>query len=150
MENGWVVFWSENGKKFKRNGFEGNSPRASGAIDYAKSVIARGIPVANVHVVSKRKGFAPPPAQRESPGPDYSWCPYCIRWRVFRIYGIRKDGFTVPPDYRCPVCTISVNDHYVRKHNPLLVARAEAKLVRTGKPRDPSTGQLLRGRRARR
>lgn len=146
MVNSWLVIWYEGGKKLKKNGFDGDSPRASGAIDYAKKVIARGIPAANVHVVSKRKAFGPTPAMRAKQEPGTSWCPYCLKWRTFRIFAIRWHEVVIPPDYRCPICTISVADHYVQLYNPVLFARATTVPVRVGKPNTEAVRRTRRER----
>jgi hypothetical protein len=148
MTNAWKVIWYENGRKLKKSGFPGDSPKASGVIDFAKGVIARGIPVANVHVVSMKKGFAPTPQMRVRQEPGTSWCPYCLKWREFRIFAVKIGGEMISPaDFRCPICTISVNDYYVKKYNPMLYARATQPVVRVPKPRG-SNGQLLGGRRS--
>jgi len=130
MTNAWKVIWFEDNRKLKKTGFPGDSPRASGAIDYAKSIIARGISASDVHVVSQRKAFAPIKAQQES---GTAWCPYCLKWREFRLFAVKHDGIVGPEDFRCPICTISVNDYYVRHYNSLLVARSETKTPRLPK-----------------
>lgn len=123
MPNAWMVIWFENNQKFMKRNFPGESPRASGAIDYAKSIVARGIPVAQVHVVSMRKAFAPPPKIKQPPGTF--WCPFCLKYREFRIYAVVTDGWEGPEILRCPVCHVSVSDYWIRKYNSLLVAKVE-------------------------
>jgi hypothetical protein len=146
--NSWKVIWYENNKKLKKTGFPGDSPKASGAIDYARRIIARGVPVGNVHVVSMRRGFGPTDQMKLKQEAGTSWCPYCVKWREFRIFAVKiSDGSISPADFRCPICTISVNDYWVRMHNPVLYARATAPVVRVGRPKD-SQGRLLGGRRS--
>lgn len=134
MINGWVVIWFQNHRKYKKNGFEGDSPSASGAIDYAKKVVtSRGIPVKDVHIVSKRKAFGPSQKALGKREPGSLWCPYCLKWRFFHISSVMNDGIVGPELMRCPICTISVNDYYVKKYNATMVARIEQKPVRVGK-----------------
>lgn len=135
MANSWKVIWFENHKKYKKTGFPGDSPRASGVIDYAKSIIARGIPVDQVHVVSMRKGY-PPTREAQLHRPQGStWCPYCLKYREFHLAALMVDGIPGPEDFRCPVCTISIQDYYVRKYSADLVARMEASTPRLPKPK---------------
>ena len=133
MVNGWIVIWLDGGKKLKKNGFEGDSPTASGAIAYAKALIARGILVKNVHVISKRKAFAPTEKMQAKQEDGALWCPYCLKWRHFRVSAIIRDGILGPESLRCPICSISVNDFYVKRYNPVMVARAEVKIPRLPK-----------------
>jgi hypothetical protein len=133
MSNKWKVIWYENNHKLKKSGFPGDSPRASGAIDYAKSIISRGISASDVHVVSQRKAFAPTTQMQAKQIAGTSWCPYCLKWREFRLFAIMSDGIAGPEDFRCPICTISVNDHYVRRYNTILVARSETRVPRLPK-----------------
>jgi len=131
--NAWKVIWYENSHKYLKNNFDGDSPRASGAIDYAKSLIARGIPVDHVHVVSKRKAFPPTTEMLAKKILGFSWCPYCLKWREFKYSALKLKDMVIPEEYRCPVCTISINDYYVKLYNPILIAHMEAKPVRLGK-----------------
>jgi hypothetical protein len=133
MTNGWTVIWFDGGRKLKKNGFEGDSPTASGAVAYAKAIIARGIPVDKVNVISKRKAFAPTTNMLARREPGLAWCPYCLKWREFRTYAIRVDGVIGPEALRCPICTISSHDYYVKKYNAMLVARSETKVPRLPK-----------------
>lgn len=130
MANAWKVIWFEGGRKLKKTGFPGESPRASGAIDYAKSIIARGISASEVHVVSQRKGFAPTDQMKAKQEPGTAWCPYCVKWRRFHVSALRHDGILGPEAMRCPICTISVNDYYVKVYNQLLAVRWETSTPR--------------------
>jgi len=142
MPNSWRVIWFENNQKFKKSGFAGDSPKASGAIDYAKSVAARGILVSNIHVVSMRKTFAPTQKMLKEQPPGTFWCPWCIKWREFTTFAVVRNGEEGIELLRCPICTISTNDFFIKKYNPILVARAQARV-----PRLPSVKTLKRRRR---
>lgn len=138
MPNSWRVIWFESNRKFKKSNFPGDSPRASGAIDYAKSIVARGIPVSNVHVVSMRKTYAPTPKMLKEQPQGTFWCPWCIKWREFRTFAVDRNGEVGIEMLRCPICTISVNDFFIKKYNPILVARASitsARLPKTKRKR---------------
>lgn len=133
MPNSWKVIWFEGGRKLKKSAFPGDSPRASGAIDYAKSVVARGIPVENVHVVSMKRGYPPTAKAREERMSGTVWCPYCLKYREFRLSSISVAGVLGPEDYRCPVCLISTQDYFVRKYNFDQVTRMETTVPRLPK-----------------
>lgn len=133
MINSWKVIWYENNKKLKKTGFPGDSPSASGAIDYAKSLIARGIPASNVHVVSMKRAYQPTMEMKKKRTSGSAWCPYCLKWREFRHFALKIDGVIGTEELRCPICTISTNDYYVRRFNMELVAHAETKVPRLPK-----------------
>ena len=147
MINGWKIFWTENGHRYKKNGFEGDLPGSSGALDYAKGLAARGIPVRDIHIVSKRKAFGPSMKMKEQETAGSSWCPYCIKWRDFRIFAIKLDGVVLPEDYRCPVCHISVADYWVRHYNPILIAHTDLVPVKVPKVDRSLSGKVRRRRR---
>lgn len=125
MQNAWNVFWlSEDGaRKYKK--FEGDSPRGSGAIDFAKKL--RSFGRTNIEIVSRRKAFAPPPKQSKAPEAGMVWCPYCLKWRHFVNTSIRHNGIKGPQLFRCPICTISIKDYYVRLYNFVMVEMLDAK-----------------------
>lgn len=127
MGNGWKVIWFERHKKFIRNGFEGDKPSTSGALDFAKGLQSRGL--SDVHIISKRKAFAPPLNKRRGPH-GLLWCPYCLRWREFVLKAIRfeKAGVVSPTNWRCPICNVTINDAYVRSYNQEMVTKLDARL----------------------
>ena len=121
MTNGWKVIWFEGDKKRVRK-FEGDSPRESGAIHFGKRLQASGLN--RVHIVSQRKAFAPPRDKRQAPEAGMLWCPYCLKWRHFiEIAIMDADGIKSPIQWRCPICTISVNDFHVRRYNFEMVTK---------------------------
>jgi hypothetical protein len=125
MVNGWKVIWFDGDKKLVRK-FEGDSPRESGAVDFGKRLQASGHN--RVHIVSQRKAFAPPQDKRQAPERGMLWCPYCLKWRNFVETSIQgQDGTRSPIQWRCPICTISVNNFYVRRHNLDMVLRFEGR-----------------------
>src|SRR4051812_26794378 len=116
MDNAWKVIWFESGVKKVRSTFEGNRPKESGAIDFAKKLVKRGIPLDQIHVVSKRKPFDKPEKVVVANG--LMWCPYCLKPREFVERAIKfKEGNVGPSLWRCPVCTISTFDAAVRRNN---------------------------------
>lgn len=121
-QNAWNVIFFKEGKKYIKV-FEGEKPGESGAITYAKKLKARGI--IQVEVVSRRKAFGPPLAKQHPPQEGLLWCPYCLKWREFTERAIRTNGLLGPMVWRCPVCTISVNDYHIRRFNVVMVARLD-------------------------
>jgi len=124
MGNAWnVIWWTAEGKK-KQRAFEGELPREAGAIDFGKKLQSDGLkPV----IVSRRKAFGPPLAKIKPPQRGMLWCPYCLKWCFFKEYSIRVDGLIGPMKWRCPVCTISIYDAYVKKYNPEMVERLDTR-----------------------
>lgn len=102
-------------------------PRESGAIDYGQKLKSRGIPTEQIHIVSRRHGFAPPPKLRHPPQGGMFWCPYCLKWRNFIEKSIKRDGLRGPLLWRCPICTVSVKDAKVRQYNLVMVEKLEAR-----------------------
>jgi hypothetical protein len=132
MPNAWNVQFIEDGV-LKQKVFEGDSPKESGAVEFAKDKRAHGTVV---DVISRRRAYPPPLKQQTSPSPGLLWCPYCIKWREFEESIVVRDAYETPPALRCGVCTISIRDYYVRKYNPELVLRmdVEAELRRAKVP----------------
>lgn len=139
--NSWKVMWLEDGRK-RHKTFPGNSPKTSGAVDYAKERKIRGL---TVYVISVGKAFPPPLVNpklphlgfKEAP-PGLLWCPYCIAFREFHEAALRikLEGGVIdgPEAWRCTVCTISIYDYFVRSYNEFMVSRLDPKL-RLKKPR---------------
>jgi hypothetical protein len=127
MKNAWNVFWRDGeGKKFVRS-FPGEKPSESGAIEFAKNQRARGF--TDVNVTSRRKAFAPPFNLRNSPEAGMLWCPYCLKWRHFMERAMKFKDFSTGPEWRCPVCSISINDAYVRRYNPVMYIKLAVRTV---------------------
>ena len=125
MTNAWKVIWYDDDRKFLKR-FEGDSPRESGAIEFGKSLQSVGIK--SIHIVSQRKAFAPPKDKLVPPEHGMLWCPYCLKWKTFIETSIMdKDGIRSPIDWRCPVCTISIRNFYVRRYNLEMVLRFEGR-----------------------
>lgn len=110
--NWWKVFINEPGGKRKMLRKE----TVGEAVNTAKEYRAQGF---EVDVVSAVKGFAPTQKAGARPTSKHYWCPYCVKYRVFRFMSVVKDGFRGPEDLRCPVCHISDHDYNVRKYNHL-------------------------------
>jgi hypothetical protein len=137
VENAWKVIWIDHaGKKYFRN-FDGEKPRESGAIDFGKKLKAQGFH--SVDVVSKRRAFAPPPGKSRPPSLGLLWCPYCLKWREFVFKSIRRGTVRTPVAWRCPVCSISTEDHFVKRFNFMEVARLDEAAVKV-----PKTSKLRR------
>lgn len=109
--NTWKVYWWEDGrKKFKR--FDG--PKPTLAVERAKELKREGKEVA---VVSSSKAFSIPPSKVYDREPGMLWCPYCVAFRRFKIYALKREHYVAEAKLRCPVCSISTDDYYVKKHN---------------------------------
>ena len=120
----WKVIWSEEGKK-KLKRFTGDRP--SEAVQFAKSLKQQGL---KPNVVSANYPYRPTKEQEEKRRPGRIWCPYCIKWREFKLFALRKATYTTEAMMRCPVCTISTNDFYVKKFNDFLEHMDEAELIK--------------------
>lgn len=66
------------------------------------------------HVVCKRFPKFPPKGEPEDS--DQLWCPYCRRWRWFRVPKNRSP-FTALEVLCCPWCFISEDDFFVKQFN---------------------------------
>jgi hypothetical protein len=125
MKNAWKVFWTEDGKK-RRKIFDGDAIWAEvrnhefaekpleAAVAYAKELRKKGL---LPELVSGRRAFIQKKDQLKAPAPGMTWCPYCVKWRHFQILRIRRQSYIGTPALRCPVCTISDEDFYVKKYN---------------------------------
>lgn len=140
MQNAWKVVWFDQGKKFKKS-FIGDKPRESGAIDFGKKIKERGI--TQVHIVSKIRAFAPPATQRTAPEYGMIWCPYCLKWRFFVEKAVSQSGHLGPLLYRCPICTISIKDAYVRKYNEMMIIKLDTQ-IREKTPSEKQIRKTLR------
>ena len=123
MENAWKTQWEEEGRRRYKE-FAGDKPTP--AVEFGKKLKLRGIAV--VDVISVRRAFPPPLKHQTSPGPGYLWCPYCLKWRPFEESAVQYTDFYTPAVMRCPVCTISIKDAFVRMYNPELVIRYEMEM----------------------
>lgn len=124
--NAWNVIWWQAGKKYRRR-FEGDKPSESGATAFAKSLQAQDI---TPHLSSASKAYPPPLKLRIPPDASMLWCPYCLKWRFFVDKAIRHGGWVGPSLWRCPICTISIKDAYVRRYNVTMVIRLEGAKVK--------------------
>jgi hypothetical protein len=123
-KNAWkVIFW-ENGKK-RSKWFEGdgiwsdkhpiiyNEPLRA-AVQFTKKLKLEGT---RAEIVSGRRAFIQTKDQLKPPGPGYLWCPYCIKWRHFKLLRIKKNGYITAGANRCPICFISEDNYFVRRYN---------------------------------
>lgn len=139
--NAWNVIFFKDGKKYIKV-FEGERPAESGAITYGKKLKKRGI--IEVYVTSRRKAFAPPPSKQHPPQAGMLWCGWCLAWRDFVERAVRmKDGLKTPSLWRCPICSISVHDYFIRMHNPEMVARLDHR-SRTRIPSEKQIQKVIR------
>lgn len=124
MSQAWKVLWKKDtGKTFRR--FE--DPKPTEAIAFAKKLKREGFePV----VISANKAYPPTKKQEEKRRAGDMWCPYCIRWRSFKLYALKRKNYTTDAFLRCPVCTISTNDFFVRKYNGMIERYTEAELIK--------------------
>jgi hypothetical protein len=119
----WKVIWTTaDGRKALKK-FEA----VKEAVEFCRNQIAAGL---EAFVVSARKAYGPKsrPKAGPRPGSRYLWCPYCIDWRIFHYRAIKKDGLRSPAALRCPVCTISDSDFFVRKYNGMVEVVSDDKI----------------------
>lgn len=121
----WIVRWttSEGKKTFRR--FEGDKP--TDAVQFGKSLKRQGI---KPNVISANHAYRPTEKQEINRRPGMIWCPYCVKWRNFKLFAIKRKDYTTAPYMRCPICTISTNDFYVRKFNGLLEHMTENDIIK--------------------
>lgn len=119
MQNAWNVQFVKEGQIVIKV-FEGDSPKASGAVGFARDLATHGI---LYEIISRRRAFAPPASKATPPGHGLLWCPYCIKWREFDTLVVVRPTYETPPLLRCTVCLVSVADHWIRKYNPVFVER---------------------------
>lgn len=110
----WMVLWKNEEGKRKRKMFDG--PKPSEAIKYAKGLKRDGV---NVDVASAGHAFPPSEKQELKRRPGMLWCPYCIKFRNFRLLRLKTQYGTSGADLRCPICLISTNHYYVKRYNGL-------------------------------
>jgi hypothetical protein len=116
--NSWKVLWdSGERRKFKR--FEGDSPKE--AVTFAKKLRNRGLTV--LGIISMKVAYAPPQNKEKPDQYGIMWCPYCVKWRIFEMLAIHVGLVVLEADFRCPVCTISINHFWVRSFNPIVAER---------------------------
>lgn len=145
MENAWRVVWRKNGKRVRKT-FQGDLPRP--AIDFAKKVKAAGFLDVEVHSV--RKAFPIPASKLKERKPGHLWCPYCLKWREFKMLAVRFSWGVAEPALRCPLCYISTEDAFVKKYNlgSNVLAHAEIKPVKIRVNRNsPASKANIRRRR---
>jgi hypothetical protein len=138
MKNAWKVFWVEDGKKRKRHfegdrfwaesrGVEFHEKPLEAAVAYAKELKQRGL---EPELVSGRRAFIQKREQLRPPRLGLTWCPYCVKWREFRLLRIKRSAYVGTPALRCPVCTISEEDFYVKKYNGKLGSLSQEEIRR--------------------
>lgn len=120
MDNAWNVQWVTADGVLTKKAFEGNSPKLSGAVDFAADLRKHGF---SVEVISRRRAFPIPMKMAIPPQMGLLWCPYCIKWRDFQEAAVQHGDRVGPELLRCPVCTISVMDYYFRLYNSIFAER---------------------------
>jgi hypothetical protein len=136
MKNAWKVIWVEEGRK-RRKWFEGSPDWAEkhivyekpleAAVAFAKELKKKGL---SPEVVSARKAFIQTKDQLRPPGPNYIWCPYCVKWRVFRLLKVKRGDWVGAGANRCPVCYITDSDYHVRRYNGRISNLSAAEIQR--------------------
>lgn len=125
MKRKWKVLWkTADGKKTFRK-FDG--PKPSEAVQFAKQLKRQGLAP---NVISVNHAYPPTQQQEEKRRTGQIWCPYCLRWRSFKLYAIRRKTYVTDAQMRCPVCTISTNDFYVKKFNGFLEHMEEMDVIK--------------------
>jgi rubrerythrin len=125
MKNHWKVIWVDKKKRKRLTRFK----EVKDAVVYRDRLKADNL---EVYVVSASQSYPIPRFTKsgkrhpkaDRPSSRHWWCPYCIEWRMFEHSAIRykTDGFwlTGPEQWRCPICTISEAEYWVRKYNGML------------------------------
>lgn len=127
MTINWKVIWKdENDKKHFRL-FPGSSPKESGAGGFFRELKDQGH---TAYLISANKAWPPTQKQEVNRRPGLVWCPYCVKWRNFKLYAIRKPTYVTEALMRCPVCGISSNDYYVRQYNGFIERITEQELIK--------------------
>lgn len=110
----WMVLWKTSEGKRKKKLFDG--PKPSDAIKHAKGLKRDGL---TVNVVSSGHAYPPTQKQELTRRPGMLWCPYCLKFRNFRLLRVKSSTHTSGADLRCPVCLISTNHYWVKRFNNL-------------------------------
>ena len=110
-KNWWKLLIKKDGKRFFMR-----KEDVKDAVATAKELRAQG---AEVEVVSAIHGFKPTRKAGPRPSSKHYWCPYCVKWRVFKYMAVTVAGVRGPEDMHCPICLISDHDYYVRRYNGL-------------------------------
>jgi hypothetical protein len=128
MQVTWKVLWTkpEGGRTFRKfSDPEDSSPKA--AVAFGKELKRQGI---KPSIISANKAWRPTAAQEANRRPGDLWCPYCIKWRRFKLFAIRRKNYVTEAFLRCPVCTVSTNDFWVKRYNNMLEHMSESELMR--------------------
>jgi len=125
MDITWKVLWrKEDGAKAFRK-FQNNSPKE--AVAFGKSLKKQGL---KPNIISSNKAWPPTKEQEQNRRSGDIWCPYCIKWRRFKLFALKKKLYTSEAFLRCPICTISTNDFYVRKYNGMIEHMNESEMIK--------------------
>lgn len=121
----WLVLWrTEEGKKFRKL-FDG--PKPTEAVQYAKELKRQDL---KPSVISTGHAYPPGEKQELKRRPGMLWCPYCVKFRHFKLIAIKHPTYTSEAFMRCPVCLISTNEFWVKKYNGFLDHMTEMDIVR--------------------
>src|SRR5262245_51025574 len=109
----WKVVWTEK-KGGKRKAIRFNNVKEAVAVRKLKR--QEGL---ECDVISLSKAY--PPQKYSGTKPQgHLWCPWCVHWRIFKVFALKKDGIKGPDLLRCSFCYISSADYYIRRYNGLL------------------------------
>ena len=125
MTRRWTVKWKNAEGKIIKKRFLGDSPKE--AVEFAKGLKKQEL---QPNVYCANHAFRPTTEQEAKRRPGMLWCPYCIKWRNFKMLAIKHATYTSEPFMRCPVCTISVNDFFVKKFNDFLEHMDEGEIIK--------------------
>lgn len=97
-------------RKFKLCGKENETAKQvyQRAKEKAQELKAKLKSEVTVELICNYTGFKPP--VNSNPPRGHSWCPYCIKYRVF----VWSEKFSLK---RCPICSITEQDFYYKKYN---------------------------------
>jgi len=114
MNKHWKVLWrKENGARVFKV-----CETVAEAKEYRTKLRDKGV-TGDIHLISK----AWPYGIQKNAGPrprGYLWCPYCVKWRVFKLLSFRTKEFPTPSEeVLCEVCLIPIQNYNVRKYNHL-------------------------------
>lgn len=95
---------------------------------FRKTLREKGV-TGDIHLISRARAY--PPQEKSGPRPKgHLWCPYCVRYRVFRRMTVKRKDFDYADDETvCTICLIPIENYHVRLHNGMLEKADMKRLV---------------------